>query len=271
MPAGVRDIHVERFREGRVRAGGYLPPSGDAWSHGEALEMVRLEVIGLVADARIAEPHAMNQQFLFTALLQEPARSLERQPPYLWLKSQLAPNAVAAQARRTLVALGRDDIVNAHRLQRTLDAALLRERVMRLGAFYFAGVTLLLENLNVEPPEAEVHYMGHSVEELSVVFEQIPASGLKWAFSANHMHLLPGDFDSFVDAFGVERIGLVLTAENRGQWEEHLVPGQGTFDFRRLFGRLEGDGYRGPYMLTFGSREQKLAGREYLLAQAGQG
>ena len=131
-----------------------------------------------------------------------------------------------------------------------------------------AGVTLLLENLNVEPPEAEVHYMGHSIEELSVYFSKIPAAGLKWGFSANHMHLLPGDFDSFVDAFGVERIGLVLTADNSGKWEEHLVPGQGTFDFKRLFARLEGDGYRGPYMLTFGNREQKLAGREYLLAQA---
>src|SRR5260370_949367 len=29
-----------------------------------------------------------------------------------------------------------------------------------------AGVTLVLENLNVEPPEAEVHYMGHSIDEL---------------------------------------------------------------------------------------------------------
>lgn len=131
-----------------------------------------------------------------------------------------------------------------------------------------AGVTLLLENLNFEPPEAEVHYMGHSIEELAFYWERIPASALKWAFSANHMHLLPGDFDAFVDAFGVGRIGLVLTADNRGKNEEHLLPGQGTFDFRRLFHRLEGDGYRGPYMLTFGNREQKIAGREYLLRQA---
>jgi hypothetical protein len=39
-------------------------------------------------------------------------------------------------------------------------------------------------------------------------------------------------------------------------------------DFRRLFHRLEGDGYRGPYMLTFGNRAEKLAGRDYLLEQA---
>ena len=130
------------------------------------------------------------------------------------------------------------------------------------------GVTLVLENLNVEPAQAEVHYMGHSIEELSFYFENIPADQLQWAFSANHMHLLPGDFDSFVDAFGVSRIGLVLVADNRAQYEEHLLPGQGTMDFGRLFARLEGDGYRGPYMLTFGNREQKIAGRDYLLARA---
>ncbi len=131
-----------------------------------------------------------------------------------------------------------------------------------------AGVTLLLENLNVEPPQAEVHYMGHSIEELSFYFEHIPADGLRWGFSANHTHLLPGDFDAFLDAFGIERIGLTLVADNRGQYEEHLLPGQGTMDFARLFRRLEGDGYRGPYMLTFGNRAQKLAGRDYLLRQA---
>jgi sugar phosphate isomerase/epimerase len=133
------------------------------------------------------------------------------------------------------------------------------------------GVTLLLENLNIEPDNAEVHYMGAMVEELQEYFAAIPSPHLRWAFSANHMHLQPGDFDSFVDALGVDRIGLVLVADNRGTVEEHLLPGQGTMDFARLFRRLEGDGYRGPYMLTFGNRQQKLAGRNYLLAQAGAG
>jgi len=39
-------------------------------------------------------------------------------------------------------------------------------------------------------------------------------------------------------------------------------------DFGRLFKRLEGDGYQGPYMLTFGNRPQKIEGREYLLRAA---
>ena len=103
-----------------------------------------LEVIGVVADAKLAEPHATNHLLLFTAVLQEPLRSLQLQPPVVLLKSPLPPRDVEALARRTIVALGREDIVEVHPLQRTLEAALLRERVMRLGAFYFAGLTTLL-------------------------------------------------------------------------------------------------------------------------------
>jgi ABC-type antimicrobial peptide transport system permease subunit len=60
------------------------------------------------------------------------------------LKSPLPPSALEALARRTIVALGRDDIFEAHLVQHTVDAALLRERVMRLGALYFAGLSTLL-------------------------------------------------------------------------------------------------------------------------------
>ena len=144
----------------------------------------------------------------------------------------------------------------AHELEQRHAASL--EHLQRAGAYAEkAGVTLLLENLNHEPDDAEVHYMGHSIEELKVYFDAISPSALMWGASVNHMHLLPGDFDSFIDAFGVERIGLILVADNRGMFEEHLLPGQGTMDFSRLFKRLEGDGYRGPYMLTFGNRDQK--------------
>jgi hypothetical protein len=103
-----------------------------------------LDVIGVVADARLAMPQTMNQLFLFTALLQEPGRSLALSSPLVFLKSPLPPSAVETLARRTIATLGRHDVVEVHPLQHTLDAALLRERVMRLGAFYFAGLTALL-------------------------------------------------------------------------------------------------------------------------------
>jgi predicted permease len=103
-----------------------------------------LEVIGVIADARIANPREANQPVLFAALLQQPRRLLELATPVVLLKSPLPLPAVQALAHRTLVGLGRDDVFDVHSLQRTLEAELLRDRLMQMGAFYFAGVTTLL-------------------------------------------------------------------------------------------------------------------------------
>jgi predicted permease len=132
-----------------------------------------LEVIGVVADAKLATPQTTNQLFLFTALLQEPARSLERSSPLVLLKSPLPPGAVESQARRTIVPLGRHDVVEVHPLQHTLDAALLHERVMRLGASYFAGLTALLVFVGL-----------YAVLNLGIM-RRIPEIGLRLALGAS--------------------------------------------------------------------------------------
>jgi hypothetical protein len=132
-----------------------------------------LEVIGVVADAALADPHQPNQQFLFTALLQEPQRLLEVQAPEVLLKSPLAPSALEALARRTIVSLGRDDIFEIHSLRHTMEAVLLRERVMRLGAFYFAGLTTLLVFVGL-----------YAVLNLGIA-RRIPEIGLRMALGAS--------------------------------------------------------------------------------------
>jgi predicted permease len=132
-----------------------------------------LEVIGVVADAKLAMPQAMNQLFFFTTLLQEPTRSLALSSPLVLLKSPLPPSAVEAQARRTIVALGRHDVVEVHPLLHTLDAALVRERVMRLGALYFAGLTTLLVFVGL-----------YAVLNLGVM-RRIPEIGLRIALGAS--------------------------------------------------------------------------------------
>jgi predicted permease len=132
-----------------------------------------LEVIGVVADANLAEPHAANQSFLFTALLQEPPLRLALSSPLVLLKSPLPQRSVEGLARRTIAALGRDDLVEVHPLQRTRDAALLRERAMRLGAFYFAGLTSLLVFVGL-----------YAVLNLGVM-RRIPEIGLRIALGAS--------------------------------------------------------------------------------------
>ena len=132
-----------------------------------------------------------------------------------------------------------------------------------------AGVRLLLENLNREPEHAEVRYLAFSVEECREYFSRITSPALGWAFTVNHAHLVPEGVGGFLDAIGLGRCGEVRLADNRGDHEQHLKPGEGTIDFPQMFQRLEGGGYRGHYMLAFGSREDMLEGREVLVQAAG--
>lgn len=130
-----------------------------------------------------------------------------------------------------------------------------------------AGVVLNLENMNREPAQAEVNYLGHSIEEMRYFLDALSSPNLKWAFSANHACLMPEGPIGFIEAIGVGRIGIVLIADCRGEFEEHLLPGQGTLNFAGVLGRLESGGYAGPVLLTFGPRDELLAGRKYILDQ----
>ncbi len=50
--------------------------------------------------------------------------------------------------------------------------------------------------------------------------------------------------------------------------EVHLKPGAGDLDFGDMFRRVEGKGFQGHYTNAFGSLEDRLAGRDYLVAKA---
>jgi sugar phosphate isomerase/epimerase len=128
-----------------------------------------------------------------------------------------------------------------------------------------AGARLLLENLNFEPNDAEIHYLAHNVEECRYYFEAIASPHLGWAFTVNHAHLVPEGIDGFLDAFGIGRIGEVRLADNLGDKEVHLKPGEGNIDFAALFTRLESAGYRGHYMMAFGNQADKLEARDFFV------
>jgi sugar phosphate isomerase/epimerase len=141
------------------------------------------------------------------------------------------------------------------------------ERLKRLTAHAErAGARLVFENLNKEPERAEVHYLGHTVDECRPYFEQIQSDHFGWAFTVNHAHLVPEGIHGFLDAFGVGRIGEVRLADNTGEYEIHLAPGEGTIDFAALFSRLESAGYAKHYTMAFGGDDTKLAARDKLTA-----
>src|SRR5271163_3679319 len=104
------------------------------------------------------------------------------------------------------------------------------------------GALVLLENLNKEPDDAEIHY---------------------------HAHLVPEGVDGFIDAIDLSRVAEVRLADCfRNGYEAHLKPGEGDLNFGDMFRRLEGGGFKGHYTNAFGSLEDMLAGRYELLRLA---
>jgi sugar phosphate isomerase/epimerase len=131
-----------------------------------------------------------------------------------------------------------------------------------------AGVTLLLENMNGEPEDAEVQYLATKLEECQLYFRALQSERLGWSFTVNHAHMEPEGIDGFLDDLPFERCREVRLADNLGDREAHLQPGDGNIDFAGLFARLEGAGYAYHYAMAFGTLDDMLRGRDYLLAKA---
>jgi sugar phosphate isomerase/epimerase len=130
---------------------------------------------------------------------------------------------------------------------------------------------LLLENLNPEPEQAEVHYLASDMEECKYYFDRLDSPALGWSFTVNHAHIHPNRIDEFMTRLDLERCGEVRLADCRGTHEEHLRPGEGTIDFPAMFAAIEKSGYRGHYMQAFGSLDDMLTGRATLAALAEKG
>ena len=139
------------------------------------------------------------------------------------------------------------------------------ERLKRLtGYAEDRGARLLLENLNREPDLAEVYYQAFDIEECRYFFDAISSDAFGWAFTVNHANLVPEKSGGFLDEFGIGRIGEVRLADNTGEYEVHLLPGEGNIDFRSVLGRIEAAGYVGHYSMAFGPDAEKVAAREGL-------
>jgi sugar phosphate isomerase/epimerase len=145
-----------------------------------------------------------------------------------------------------------------------------RERLQRIVAYAERkGALVLLENLNKEPQEAEVHYLAHTVEEWRYYFAHIQSPAFRLSFTVNHAHLVPEGVAGFVDALDFAQVEEVRLADCwRNGHEVHLKPGAGDLDFGDMFRRVEGGGFRGHYMNAFGSLDDMLKGRDELVRLA---
>ena len=145
------------------------------------------------------------------------------------------------------------------------------DRLERMTAYAERqGALLLLENLNKEPEDAEVHYLAHTIAEWQRYYDRIVSPAFALSFTANHAHLMPEGVAGFVDAIPLGRVAEVRLADCvRNGKEQHLRPGEGDFDFGDLFRRLEARGFQGHYMNAFGSLDDMQAARDTFVASAG--
>lgn len=146
------------------------------------------------------------------------------------------------------------------------------ERLKRIAGYAEKKkARLLLENLNKEPAQAEVHYLGHTLEEWQYYWGLLASPSFKLSFTVNHAHLVPEGVGAFADALDFAHVGEVRLADcHRNGHEVHLKPGAGDLDFGDMFRRIEGKGFTEHYTNAFGSLEDRLAARGYLVAKARQ-
>lgn len=144
-----------------------------------------------------------------------------------------------------------------------------KERLQRIVAYAEKKKALvLLENLNKEPQDAEVHYLAHTVEEWQYYWD-IKSPNFKLCFTANHAHLVPEGVEGFVKALDFKRVREVRLADTwRNGHEVHLKPGAGNLDFGSMFRLIEGAGFKGYYTNAFTTLDDMVAARPYLVERA---
>jgi sugar phosphate isomerase/epimerase len=144
------------------------------------------------------------------------------------------------------------------------------ERLKRMVAYAETRKTLLLlENLNKEPPNAEVRYLAHTMEEWRYYHEAIHSPSFALSFTANHAHLMPEGIEGWVPNIPMDRVVEVRLADCfRNGDEQHLVPGKGDLDFGAMFRLIEATGYRGRYMNAFGTLDDMQDSRSRMAEMA---
>ena len=144
------------------------------------------------------------------------------------------------------------------------------ERLKRIAGYAEKkNARLLLENLNKEPADAEVHYLGHTLDEWRYYWKLLDSPALRLSFTVNHAHLVPDGVAGFADALDFSLVGEVRLADcYRNGHEVHLKPGAGDLDFVDMFRRVESKGFRGHYTNAFGCLVVRLNARDYLVEKA---
>ena len=119
----------------------------------------------------------------------------------------------------------------------TCDVAMRREaaveRLQRLSEHAEQiGIDLLLENMNWEPDDAEVHYLGHNLEEWQYFLDRAEIAAAALGLHRQPRASRAGRYRGLPHAFDLVRCDEVRLADCwRNGKEVHLRPGEGNIDF----------------------------------------
>jgi sugar phosphate isomerase/epimerase len=91
------------------------------------------------------------------------------------------------------------------------------------------------------------HLLGGQPEDFSWVLDRLPVEGTGICLDTSHTSLGASLFE-VIERFG-SRIVHVQASDNRGVTDDHLPPGEGGIDWRRVLSSLNRIGYRGVFLL----------------------
>ena len=141
-----------------------------------------------------------------------------------------------------------------------------RDRLLRLSEHAEKiGLTLLLENMNWEPDDAEVHYLGHNLEECHYYFDRAAIAAAALGLHGQPRAPRAGRDRGFLAGMDLSRCDEVRLADCWGTARRSTCGrARANIDFPMVFRRLGELGFTGHYMNAFGTLQDMIEGREYL-------
>jgi sugar phosphate isomerase/epimerase len=115
-------------------------------------------------------------------------------------------------------------------------------------AYAAAGVRLCLENHYPFDYQGK-HELGDRPEDFLALFERAASDTVRFCLDTGHAHMTRNAAD-FLRRLGT-CLGCVHLADNHGEHDDHLAPGEGTIDWPVLLRAIAATGFRGPYVLEF--------------------
>lgn len=154
-------------------------------------------------------------------------------------------NASALGAKHILVCPGR--LVHGQDPEETLER--FESALARIcGECTALGLTVLLEPVN-----RQTFDLIYTAKIAQNVVKRIGVDNLGIVLDTGHMHLENESIEDAVDAAGNLLLHIHLN-DNDGTSQTNLIPGDGSFDFRRCFSALRAAKYKGNVTIEIGGR-----------------